>query len=356
MGQTTQRRGFGSRGHNEPCSLRTRASEEATAQSALKEEGDEELADQVIKVVLDREKHEWKRLLAVSNTWPDVGPKVLERLRKRIENGENLTWAYDDLARVDEEVAGHRELLAEAKAKEEGEELEALVADRRNEFNEEFFKYVAWIVVAKEENGEEGAEELQTLQERLLSLCEAHDQSFEEAEAMREAGEKIQELLDARTVDDMDKKVEKMAEQGRLDQATMLSAAKMYNSVKESQYTRDEVKEVMAHLYFKMQETQHRQQPAPARILKFLVSIEDPSERLTQLENAFTPGPELETEREDFLQCEPQELLGLCQRVLQAYRNQRGMASMTGEAAQLMNPTVISRIEEIQSDIEQHFM
>ena len=41
--------------------------------------------------------------------------------------------------------------------------------------------------------------------------------------------------------------------------------------MKESQYTADEIKDVMAHLYFKMKETTARQQPPDVRILKHLL-------------------------------------------------------------------------------------
>jgi len=52
---------------------------------------------------------------------------------------------------------------------------------------------------------------------------------------------------------------------------------------KESQYTKDEIKDVMAHLYFKMKETMAAQQPVDVRILKYLLSMEDPLERREKL-------------------------------------------------------------------------
>ncbi len=42
-------------------------------------------------------------------------------------------------------------------------------------------------------------------------------------------------------------------------------------------------------------------QPAEVRILKHLLSMEDPRQRAQELRNAFEPGPELETEQQDFL-------------------------------------------------------
>lgn len=325
-----------------------------TSEAQLGEEG-REMADNVLNALLDRDVNDFERLVAVSSSWPEVGGTVLTRLKERIQNGESLWWAYDELCKADERAARNRELLHEVQQCAEGE-LEALVASRRNEFDESFFTHVAWLVVARSDNGDDNADALAKLQSQLLSLCEAYDQTEAESESMNEAAGKLQELLSADTVEDMDNKVDAMASEGRIDQATMLSAAKMYNSVKQSEYTRDEVKEVMAHLYFKMQETQHRQQPPIVRILKFLVSIEDPSERQTQMEAAFTPGAELETEKEDYLHCQPQDMLQVVQQVLDAYRKQRGNMSMAGEAAELMDPSVIQRLEEIESTIQQQFM
>lgn len=315
-----------------------------------------EVADRVLGVILDREKEEFERLIAVSESWPDVGPNVLARLRERIAAGESLWWAYDELRKADERAGRNRALLHEVINAGEGE-LEGMVAARRNEFDESFFTHMAWLVVAKDDAEAEDADELARLQSQLLSLCEAHDQTMEERESMEHAASNIQEMLNTNTIEEMDSKVDAMANEGRIDQATLLSAAKMYNSVKQSQYTKDEVKEVMAHLYFKMQETQHRQQPPVVRILKFLVSIEDPSERSFQMEAAFTPGAEFETESEDFLHCEPEQLLKVIQQVLTAYRNQRAeTSSMVGEAAQLMDPTVIQRMTELESEIESRYM
>ena len=44
-----------------------------------------------------------------------------------------------------------------------------------------------------------------------------------------------------------------------------------------------------------------KMQPPEVRILKHLLSLESPAERAEQLRCAFTPGPELETEQQDFL-------------------------------------------------------
>ena len=44
-----------------------------------------------------------------------------------------------------------------------------------------------------------------------------------------------------------------------------------------------------------------KMQPPEVRILKHLLSIDSPAQRAEEMRGAFTPGPELETEQQDFL-------------------------------------------------------
>ena len=114
----------------------------------------------------------------------------------------------------------------------------------------------------------------------------------------------------------------------------------------------------MAHLYFKMKETMGRQQPKEVRILKHLLAVgDDPRDIRNGLEEAFTPGPELTTEDEDFLFCvRAPALLATIDAVLKAYEQQQGKASITGQAAELMQPEVIEKLRQIKGQIEGNFL
>lgn len=46
----------------------------------------------------------------------------------------------------------------------------------------------------------------------------------------------------------------------------------------------------MYHLYMKAKETASRQQPPEVRILKYILTIEDPAELKQAINDAFTPG------------------------------------------------------------------
>ena len=191
---------------------------------------------------------------------------------------------------------------------------------------------------------------------RLISICEAFDEATKDQETLEEAAENFKELLEVETLEEMNQKIEEMSQQGKMDPALVLTAAKAYMSVKESPYVEEEVKDVMAHLYFKMKETMGRQQPKEVRILKFLLAMEDPREIRNGLEEAFTPGPELTTEDEDYLFCEAPALLKTIDAVLDAYEQQQGKASITGQAAELMQPEVIEKMKTIKGQIEANFL
>lgn len=55
-----------------------------------------------------------------------------------------------------------------------------------------------------------------------------------------------------------------------------------------------QVKDILYHLYMTARGNLQRLMPKEIRILKFLLTIEDPEERLCALKDAFTPGEELE--------------------------------------------------------------
>lgn len=145
--------------------------------------------------------------------------------------------------------------------------------------------------------------------------------------------ETFQDLLrGATSYEDIDAKVDALAAEGKLDPALLLTTSKMYMSVKESPYTSEEVKDIMAHLYWRVRACRKRVrcaalgaghdcqppiqmrasmaelQPPTVRIMKHVLFIEDPLERRAALEQAFTPGPELTVGAEDQLStCAPRD-------------------------------------------------
>ena len=54
------------------------------------------------------------------------------------------------------------------------------------------------------------------------------------------------------SLQEMDAKLDQLSASGGLDPALLLTLAKAHTSVKDTDYTKEEVKDVMAHLYFKV--------------------------------------------------------------------------------------------------------
>jgi hypothetical protein len=62
-----------------------------------------------------------------------------------------------------------------------------------------------------------------------------------------------------------------------------------------------QAKDIMFHLYMTAVANLQRQMPKDIRILKHLIMIEDADELLSTLNDAFTPGPELQGDNVDTL-------------------------------------------------------
>lgn len=62
-----------------------------------------------------------------------------------------------------------------------------------------------------------------------------------------------------------------------------------------------QVKDVLFHLYTTARGNLQRLMPKEIRILKYLLTIEDPEEKMSALKDAFTPGDEIEGKDVDCL-------------------------------------------------------
>ena len=392
----------------------TASSSSSSSSSDDPDSGSPEMFDNLANIFLKREEEDWIGLLASSARWPTLRDGFFARLEERARDEEDpeemlrLSRLLRLLRATSDRVAACADLLAECQDADE-DLHEGMVTNRRAEFTTEFFQFVRFKLEAlvrenaadeaaarakgdaeaqsarendgpnsesdptsdeakarlraaretaakSEDAGDAERDALARLASRLLSICEAFDEATKDQETLETAAENFKELLEVETLEEMNSKIDAMSAEGKLDPALVLTAAKAYMSVKESPYVEEEVKDVMAHLYFKMKETMGRQQPKEVRILKHLLMFEDVRDVQNGLEEAFTPGPELTTEDEDFLFCEAPALHKTIEAVLKAYEQQQGKASITGQAAELMTPEVIEKLKVIQGQIEANFL
>ena len=382
-----------------------KASDDASTESTSTDKASDpsskspEMYDNLAKIFLNRKEEDWLGLLASSEQWPQLKDGFFARLKVRAAEEEDpeemlrVSRVLRLLQGTSDRVMQHAALLEEVQSKDE-DLWEGMVTSRRAEFTTEFFQFIRFKLEAlvradaakggtsssprggktvtaderaalkgeredagrDERDADKKRDDLARLASVLLTICEAFDEATKDQQTLEDAADNFKELLEVETLEEMNTKIDEMQAQGKMDPAMVLTAAKAYMSVKESPYVEEEVKDVMAHLYFKMKETMGRQQPKEVRILKYLLSIEDPQEIRKGLEEAFTPGPELTVGDEDYLFCEAPVLLQTIETVLKAYDAQKGKANITGQAAELMQPEVIEKMKTVKFQIEAHFM
>lgn len=318
--------------------------------------------DRLIDIFDKREEKDWIGLLASSAKWNELSEGTFNRIKTRVQTCEDpdeelrLGKLRRKLMALDERVKSYVELLDEVRERDE-EMWEGFVATNRARLTVEFFQFLRFKLEVLSQGDDDAAKEaLAKDAARLLSLCDAYDQAVKDQELLDQATGTFQELLQVESLDQMNAKIDELAAENNLSPALMLTAAKAYMSVKESPYTSEEVKDVMAHLYFKMKDTMGRQQPKEVRILKYILSIDgNPQDQRNALEEAFTPGPEIEEPDTDLLWCEPAALLKTIDVVVDAYRSSSGKQSLSGDAAAMMSPEIIDRMLALRELIVAHF-
>jgi hypothetical protein len=359
------------------------------------QQSNQEVYDRLIDVFMSRSSEEWRKLIAHSSQWPTLAEGVLARMEERavqLENTEEdearrLRMNSRRLKSISDELGDYGKLVTKFRQSPSAE-WESIVALHRNSLASEFFNYIELRVraaassaaAAGEETSRE-AEALAALGTQVAALVEAHDRVLADEGALDSAAERFTELLSSETMEAAEAKLDELAASGKLDPALLLTMAKAYAGVKETDVTQEEVKDIMAHLYFKAKESFAQQAPPEARILKFLLAVDSPTDRLSLMEQSFQPGPQITTSDEDFLFTTPDALLNTIENVLAMYDGAKaggggggvslgsnssvtsgmgmgggGPSGMAGQAAALMNPEVIERLRELQQTIRKQYL
>ena len=363
----------------------TEDSDSKSSSGSLKKEAKESnmaVYDKLIDVFRKKNRPEdWKKLIVYSTQWPQLAAGVFDRIEEIAGGVEDpdeqleLIRFKRRLQSVSDAMKGHRDVLEEFRTNP-SVEWESLVAHHRAVMGPEFFEYIEMRVRASvslsrqhaDEKGNDGedslpveAELLAALGTQLAVLVDAYDKVVSDTQALDAASQNFADLLQSDSMERAEAKLDDLAATGRLDPALLLTMAKAYSGVKETDITKEEVKDIMAHLYFKAKEKFAAQAPAEARILKFLLSVESESERMSLLEQAFQPGAELSTSQEDYLHTTPDALLNTIENILMVYEGgNRGPGgpggSMAGQAASLMNPEVIESMRGLRDLIRKRYM
>ncbi|XP_077249968.1 uncharacterized protein At4g37920 [Tasmannia lanceolata] len=301
---------------------------------------------------------DWRRLLAFSKEWSNLRPHFYRRCQNRADAEQDPGMKHKllrlgrKLKEIDDDVQRHNELLEVVKGAPS--EVSAIVARRRKDFTKEFFVHLHTVAESFHDNpAEQNA--VAKLGNTCLAAVQAYDTASESIEALNAAELKFHDIINSPTVDAACKKIDALAEKKELDSALMLMLTKAWSAAKESNMMKDEVKDVLYHLYMTARGNLQRLMPKEIRILKYILTIEDPAEQLCALKDAFTPGVELEGKDVDSLYTTPEKLYTWIRTVVDAYHFSRE-GTLIREARELMNPKVIQRLEELKKLLQNHFM
>ncbi|XP_052189659.1 uncharacterized protein At4g37920 [Diospyros lotus] len=314
---------------------------------------------------------DWRKLLAFSKEWDNIRPHFYKRCQDRADSEEDPGMKHKllrlgrKLKEVDEDVQRHNELLELIKGATS--DIGDIVARRRKDFTKEFFLHLHTVAESyydnpTEQNGGTPFDHchylcfaVAKLGNMCLAAVQAYDTASESIEALNAAELKFQDIINSPSIDAACRKIDNLAEKNQLDSALVLMITKAWSAAKESNMMKDEVKDVLYHLYMTARGNLQRLMPKEIRILKYLLTIEDPEEQLCALKDAFTPGEELEGKDVDSLYTTPEKLHTWISTVIDAYQFSRE-GTLVREARDLMNPKIVKRLEELKKLVQDRFM
>ncbi|GBG69060.1 hypothetical protein CBR_g3758 [Chara braunii] len=318
------------------------------------------VCDRLIEVFLNERTtpDEWRKLLAFSDEWGNIRPHFYKRCKVRAAEEESieLKTSYLRLARrlekVDQDMQRHDDLL-HAIQESEGE-LDALVLRRRKDFTSDFFKHMKLVAETYYDDLTK-QDEMTSLATKVLSAVENHDRMEQDQNAMVEAQEKFDDILNSPNLEMAKAKIDNLAANKQLDPALMMLITKAWVAAKESNMMKEEVKDIMYHLYMQARGNLQRNLPTEVRILRHLLSLEDPRERMAAMTEAFSPGDELQGEKVDMLYTTPQRLHRYVAAVLGAYEHPRSNPVFQA-AKDMMKPMIIQRLQVMKDILEDQFL
>ncbi|WOL09328.1 hypothetical protein Cni_G18081 [Canna indica] len=301
---------------------------------------------------------DWRRLLAFSKEWSNIRPHFYKRCQERADSESDPGMKHKflrlgrKLKEIDDDVQRHDELLQVIK--EASDEIDAIVAKRRKDFTREFFVHLHTVTESYYDDPQK-QNDLARMGNICLAAVESYDNASESMEALNAAELKFNDIISSPTVDAACRKIDNLADKKELDSALMLMITKAWAAAKETNMMKEEAKDVLYHLYKTAMGNLQRLMPKEIRILKYLLTIEDPQEQLCALKDAFTPGNELEGKDVDCLYTTPEALNTWINTVVDAYNFSRE-GTLIKEARDLMNPKIIQKLEELKKVIQNNFL
>ncbi|ONI02601.1 hypothetical protein PRUPE_6G209500 [Prunus persica] len=318
-----------------------------------------QFCDKIIDVFMNEKPRakEWRKFLVFREDWEKYKESFYNRCRTRadMEGDQTMKEKFTSLGRkvkkIDDEMERHSELLKEIQ--DNPTDVNAIVARRRKDFTEEFFRHVN--LLSEVYDSLEDRDAMARLGARCLSAVSAYDNTLEYVETLDTAQAKFDDMLNSPSVDVACEKIKSLAKAKELDSSLVLLINSAWASAKESTTMKNEVKDIMYHLYKATKSSLRSIAPKEIKLLKHLLNITDPEERFSALATAFSPGDGPEAKDPKAVYTTPKELHKWIKIMLDAYHLNAEETDIR-EAKQMTQPVVIQRLFILKETIEEEYL
>lgn len=318
-----------------------------------------QFCDKIIHVFLNEKplSKDWRKLLVFREEWNKYRDKFYHQCRSRADREsdpvmrQKLVLLGRKVKKIDVEMERHAELFKEIE--ENPTDINAVVARRRKDFTREFFKHLT--LLSETHDALEDRDAVARLAARCLSAVCAYDNTIENSETLDVAQEKFDDILNSPSLDAACEKIKILAKAKELDSSLILLINSAWAAAKESTTMKNEVKDIMYHIYKATKSSLRSITPKEIRLLKHLLNITDPEERFSALATAFSPGDENTAKDPKGLYTTPKELQKWIKIMLDAYHLNKEDTDIR-EAREMTQPVVIQRLFILQETIEEEYL
>ncbi|KAH7566784.1 hypothetical protein ACOSP7_023443 [Xanthoceras sorbifolium] len=318
-----------------------------------------QFCDKIIDVFLNEKPRvkEWRKYLVFREEWNKYRESFYNRCRTRAHEEsdptmkEKLTSLASKVKRIDDEMERHSELLKEIR--DSPTDVNAVVAQRREDFTGEFFRYLN--LISESYDSLEDRDAIARLATRCITAVGAYDNTLESMETLDAAQAKFDDILNSPSIDVACEKIRSLAKAKELDSSLILLINSAWASAKASTTMKNEVKNIMYHLYKTTKSSLRSIAPKEIKLLKYLLNITDPEERFSALATAFSPGSEHEAKDPKALYTTPKELHKWITIMLDAYHLNKEETDIK-EAKKMIQPVVIQRLFILKETVEEEYL
>lgn len=303
------------------------------------------------------ETKDWRKLLVFRDEWKKYKENFFSRCQARADNEtdqamkQKLVILARKMKKIDDEIEKHTDLLQEIR--DNPMDFNAVVARRRKDFTGEFFQHLN--VVAETYDGLEDRDAMSRLGAKCLSAVRAYDNALEQLDTLDVAQSKFDDILNSPSLDAACEKIKHLAKAKELDSSLILLINRAWVAAKDSTTLKNEVRDIMYHIYKATNKSLKSMAPPEMKLLKHLLNITDPEERFSALATAFSPGDEHVAKDVDALYTTPKELHKWSKILLDAYQLNKEESDLM-EVRQMNDPMVIQRLFVLKETIEEEYM